>query len=171
MGDKSKIHWTDAIARRFWYGVETPDGKDACWPWVLGRFTSGYGQFRIGKKKHRAHRVAYAVTYRDPGDLLVCHSCDNPICCRPSHLFLGTHEDNARDRDEKGRGIRGRKRPEAGSPGERNPAAILTETEVRSIRRRHAKGGATYADLAERHGVAASTVAAIIQRKTWRDLV
>ncbi len=169
------IQWTDALEERFRENYETPEdparGQSRCWPWTAGRFTSGYGQFRMGRVKVRAHRAMWSMIYGEiPEGFLVCHHCDNPLCVRPSHLFLGTSEDNARERDEKGRGLRGRKRPEAGSPGERNPAAILTETEVRSIRRRRSKG-ATYAELAERHGVALSTIAAIVQRKTWRNVV
>lgn len=52
-----------------------------------------------------AHRISYIIAYDSiPQDMLVCHSCDNPLCVRPTHLFLGTNADNVRDKELKGRG-------------------------------------------------------------------
>lgn len=93
----------DPVAR-FWEKVAIR-GADDCWEWEASRNPWGYGQFRIGSKIFTTSRVAFAlVKQREPGDLLVCHSCDNPSCCNPAHLWLGTDADNNRDRSEKGRG-------------------------------------------------------------------
>ncbi len=168
----TKIEWTDGLWVRFYGHVDIPiDGYHACWEWTAGRFKKGYGQFRIGTKKHKTHRLMWDHTYGPiPNGKIVCHTCDNPPCCRPSHLFLGTHADNARDRDQKGRGTKGRKRPEAASPGETNPAAILTEKDVREIRRRVSLCDGTYESLGLEYGVAKSTIGAVVQRRTWRAI-
>jgi hypothetical protein len=92
---------------RFWSKVAKT--RDGCWEWAGGMFNSGYGQFCIRHHPYLAHRVAYELTYGPiPSGsgyhgTCVCHRCDNKSCVNPSHLFLGTHQDNIRDRVAKGR--------------------------------------------------------------------
>lgn len=88
-----------------WGRVDKSGGPEACWPWTGARH-KGYGMIGIARKKHGTHRVAYALATGDPGDLHVCHACDNPPCCNPAHLFLGTHQDNMRDLVAKGRALK-----------------------------------------------------------------
>lgn len=93
-----------AASRRetsFWSFVAKGD-EGSCWEWV-GSPSARYPQFFVGGKYIYAHRV-------DPGDLLVCHVCDNPRCCNPSHLFLGTVKDNNEDKIRKGRHLPGHAR-------------------------------------------------------------
>lgn len=86
----------------FWNFVKI--GKEnECWEWQAGRNDRNYGRVHIGGRQEKAHRVAYRLTYGEPGLLKVCHSCDNPPCCNPSHLFLGTQKDNILDMVRKGR--------------------------------------------------------------------
>lgn len=95
-------HFTNAEKRRFW---ELVDGSsDICWTWRATKTSGGYGFFR----KYSAHRIAYFLASGiDPGNAQVCHSCDNPCCCNPAHLFVGSHNDNMADKMAKGR-ARGR---------------------------------------------------------------
>ena len=80
---------------------ERLDKSSACWTWTGKRYPTGYGRFG----KHYAHRVAYELAYGPiPEGMHVCHSCDNPPCCNPAHLWIGTPKDNMQDRERKGRG-------------------------------------------------------------------
>jgi len=89
---------------RFWSRVDKSGGPDACWLWTAGTHTRGYGRIRWGGKAQSAHRISWTLANGPIGaDLYVCHKCDNPLCCNPSHFFLGTASDNMSDRDEKGR--------------------------------------------------------------------
>ena len=75
-----------------------------CWIFTGGKNNIGYGMIRDEKKMRTAHRVSYEEhNGKIPVGLLVLHSCDNPICCNPNHLSLGTHKDNTRDMMNRGR--------------------------------------------------------------------
>jgi hypothetical protein len=102
--DEALLSKLRAYAPRFWARVERLT-TDECWSWQGRTQIDGYGQFYLpGSGSARAHRAAWALTYGAiPAGLFVCHHCDNPVCCNPSHLFLGTALDNNRDRDQKGR--------------------------------------------------------------------
>jgi len=100
---------------RFWSRVNI-DTPDKCWNWKpKSHFNYGYGAFCIqvekGKfKQLKAHRVAYFLHYKiNPINKCICHSCDNPACCNPNHLFMGTLADNNKDRTNKYRQSCGKK--------------------------------------------------------------
>ena len=146
-------------ARRFWQKVDRTG--DHCWPWTGVRYNTGYGQVKRGGRTQTTHRLAWTLTYGAiPDGLIVCHHCDNPICCRPDHLFLGTHHTNALDRTAKQRGV------QAVRYGAENGMAILTEADVRAIREGRAEGR-SYNDLAREFGTSKSNVANIAKRRTW----
>src|SRR5438128_94028 len=89
---------------RFWSRVPTTQDPKDCWEWVAARDGKGYGNFAVRGKNFVASRLAYILTYGDIStDLYVCHRCDNPPCCNPSHLFLGTPSANQYDAAQKGR--------------------------------------------------------------------
>ena len=102
-----------------------------CWVWKLSKDHVGYGRLKVslGSRDRfvftSAHRYAYQIWNGEiPGGMCVLHRCDNPPCCNPEHLFLGTHSDNMRDMHTKGRGPRGYKRnPEICSANARKRSA------------------------------------------------
>ena len=72
--------------------------RAGCWEWTGAKDSGGYGQLRYLGVNHLVHRVAWLV-WRGPlkKGLDVCHSCDNPVCVNPAHLWVGTAKDNIRD--------------------------------------------------------------------------
>lgn len=99
-----------SFAPRFWASVQK---SDSCWTWTGRRYPGGYGEFSVKHVNYRAHRVSWMLNVGPiPDGLLVCHHCDNRLCVRPDHLFLGTDKDNQTDAIRKGRHARGRLSPE-----------------------------------------------------------
>lgn len=96
---------------RFWRWVDKR-GPDECWPWTGAHNGIGYGTINISRHMFLATHVAVVIDGRsiDAGSD-VCHTCDNPTCCNPAHLFVGTREDNMRDARKKGRLATGDRHP------------------------------------------------------------
>jgi hypothetical protein len=98
---KSITHLTEEQKARFWSRVHK---GDECWPWTGAKTPAGYGKMNVSCRHFYAHRISYVLTFGDiPDNLFVCHTCDTPSCCNPSHLFAGTNQDNVTDRNAKGR--------------------------------------------------------------------
>lgn len=91
------------LAERFWKKVDRR-GPDECWPWT-GATVQGYGRLNIDNRSVLAPRVLIEVEFGVPvpPHLRVLHHCDNPPCCNPAHLFIGTQADNVADMWAKGR--------------------------------------------------------------------
>lgn len=125
---------------------------DQCWNWQAATFTNGYGAFRLDGRTVLAHRIAYLIGKGDPGGTVVRHGCDNPLCCNPGHLELGTQRDNVHDKVRRGR--------------LKLPPSKLTESQVRAIR------ADNRADLkiAESYGVSRSLIQQIRTRKVWAQV-
>ena len=154
---------------RFWAKVEVR-GADECWNWIGSVNNKGYGRISDPTGRHvYVHRLSFQLSSgKDPGALLVCHRCDNPRCCNPVHLFLGSQADNMRDGAQKGRV--GRKRGFRGQQGESNPTARLAANQVREIRIRKAEGE-SYTMLARAYGVSRGCIQGIVERTTWKHVV
>lgn len=98
----------DDPAQAFWSRVQKVDDESSCWLWVGGwTDKSGRGRWRLGGKNMIASRAALILSKgpppESPEELHACHTCDTPGCCRPSHLFWGTREENMQDMAKKGR--------------------------------------------------------------------
>jgi hypothetical protein len=155
----------------FWGKVDRSGGPDSCWNWTAALNQNGYGVWggnrKIGLKSGIAHRAAWVLTYGPiPDGMFICHHCDNPPCCNPAHLFLGTPQDNMDDMDRKGR------RVSVSRPADLNPNAKLTWDDVREIRRLYRRGvrGCGSKVLAERFGTTHQSVLAIVNNRQWIEV-
>lgn len=168
-----------SVEGRFWSKVDRSGGPGACWEWAGWRFTvSGYGAFDKTKprKKIGAHRQSWELTFGSiPRQICVLHRCDNRGCVNPSHLFLGTHADNAADREAKGRGNppsgerhRAKMRIVA-ARGESSGTSKLTSNQVIEIRERVFRGETHHAVAAD-YGISRSQVGRIAARIDWAHL-
>lgn len=129
-----------------------------CWEWTGAKSGKGYGLFMWRKPVVQyAHRAAWFFEHSEWPALCVCHRCDNRLCVRPSHLFLGTNADNNADMVAKGR--------QRGPAGERNTFSLLTDEDVLQIRTL-ATTGITQRELGEEFAVSQQCVSAIVNRKT-----
>lgn len=142
--------------------VVMPSG---CWHWRGAHIEGGRPLFTIRRKNVLASRAALILIrgVSFAAGMCACHHCDNPSCCNPAHLFVGTQADNMRDASEKGR-LRGPK-----VLGERHASAKLTEAQVLGVRSRHA-AGSSLSSLAREHGVAVQSIRAIVRRSTWKHI-
>jgi hypothetical protein len=132
-----------------------------CWPWRLRLNTGGYGDASYAGKRMNASRVAWAVTNGEiPAGMVVCHSCDNPSCCNPSHLFVASQAENLADCRRKGR-----QRYRRGSHHHR-AAAKLTESDVRRARELYASG-IPQTHIAKIFGVHSSVICRAVRGKSW----
>lgn len=160
---------TEETVTRFWSLVQVR-GPNECWPWLGGGWSKqpgGYGRFHIRRRGYRAHGLAFFITSGVwPMGQIVCHSCDNPPCCNPSHLFAGTQADNHQDAVAKGRK---RKQPPPSHPGTSNGRAKLSEAQVRAMHKLRASGW-TQAALAEHFGVCQALVSFVVRGKLWSHL-
>jgi hypothetical protein len=114
---------------RFRAKVDSSGGPDACWPFMGARSSDGYGSVVFQGKLRGAHQVAYFLE-NGVWPKHTMHSCDNPPCCNPRHLFDGSVKQNQNDAVARGR------QPS----GERSPRAKLTDAQASSIRARYDGG-------------------------------
>jgi hypothetical protein len=168
---------SNALANKFWALVKKRSGS-GCWLWMGWRVPTGYGTFAANRKLIRAHRFAWILSHGDiPAGMCVLHKCDNPSCVRPDHLWLGTHLDNMRDMNRKGRripatGLRNgaNTKPDQVLRGERHCRARFTDAQVLDIRRRIANGERNIT-IAREFGVSKGAISGIVNGRTWRHLL
>ena len=162
---------------RFWSYVKV-GSETECWPWQTARTTAtGYGRFSLQGRGVVASRVAFRLFHGRDAAGFVCHTCDNPPCVNPTHLFEGDGAANYADCRAKGRtnnasgdrhGLR--VHPERRARGNRNPRTRLREWQVREARDLYLTGGWSQTDLAKRYGVTREVMSLAIRGATWKHV-
>lgn len=139
---------------RFWSRVKVV-GRNDCWLWTAKLDVMGYGLFYIHTLRHQAHRVSWMIWHQKPipDGLLGCHSCDNPTCVNPHHIFLGTTQENTADAAAKGRLVR-----------------KLEPHQVRAIRHKLSTTDLSMNAIAKQFSVSQQTIVKIAKRRTWRHV-
>jgi hypothetical protein len=157
---------------RFWAKI-AKGGPADCWPWTACINNKGYGFFGHPVGLFLAHRVAYAIANNGlPQNACVCHHCDNPLCCNPAHLWLGTLADNNHDMARKGRAATGdrhgsRLHPESLARGD----AHGSKTHPESLPCGNRNGAHTHPESVrkgEAHGMAKLTDAIVREIRFFR---
>lgn len=144
---------SESLESRFWKKVVVKGDND-CWPWVAATI-QGYGCIGVGNGKTAlASRVSWSMKHGPiPSGKYVLHSCDNPRCVNPAHLYVGTAADNSKDMVLRGRGVSGK--------------SILTDLDVAEIHRMHFLGK-TNTEIAEKFGVQQPAICKVLAGKTPR---
>lgn len=154
-------HLTYDFLDRFFYFVDDIGDESSCWNWMGSKDGGGYGIFickEYGREK--AHRLMYMETYGEiPEGMYICHTCDNPSCVNPSHLFLGTNQDNIDDKVLKDRQSR--------LFGKNNGRSKLSEMDVINMRKDYKSGNYSYRDLVKKYNIGQTQVARIIKKESW----
>ncbi len=148
----------NTLEQRFWSKVNK-NTDTGCWEWTAFKNKSGYGMFTVSSSlRTYAHRIAAKLDGRDPTGMSVCHSCDNPSCVNPAHLFLGTQQDNVDDMRAKGR---------ANYSKPPSSQRKLTDDQVREIRVSKISSRA----LAKHYAVSQGAIQQIKKYNTYKDLI
>lgn len=168
---------------RFWAKVDRSGGPDACWMWTASKNKTGYGGFRLGRKMPLSHRAAWVIANGQiPHDgsyhgICVCHRCDNPPCCNPAHLFLGTNAENVADKTAKkrnnsplGDAHKSRLYPEKRPRGELHGRAKLTAAQIVAIREMYKDDKISMTAIADQFHVSNVLISKIIKRKIWQHV-
>ncbi len=149
---------TMTLEQRLWARVER-GAPDECWPFRKAP-THEYGQLMDNRRPVLAHRLAYSLTKGEiPEGMVVRHTCDNPPCCNPAHLTIGTYADNSRDMTERSRAAR----------LFQISTTKLTDEQVRQIVRRR-RAGEGSADLASEFGVSRGYINDLAAGRAYRAI-
>lgn len=154
--------------------VRGPEGQawnfrgpyEGCWEWSGGVFNEGrkglcYGRVWFKGRNRTVHRLVWEEFYGEiPEGLEVCHTCDNPKCWRPDHLFLGTHKENMEDRK-----LKGRNNSKRSATGFRLPQTRLSDKDVSEIRSLYEARKHTQKELSIIFGVTQSHISDIINKR------
>ena len=156
---RTRRTWSEVIETILSRIVVEPESN--CWVWQGAKRNGGYGNIKHRGKSIATHRTIWEY-YNGPipDGIHVLHKCDNPPCCNPDHLFLGTHTDNVRDMDNKGR------RRTVCTYGEQHYKTSLTLKEAMAIK----KDSRFQRLIAKDYRISESTVSHIKNGYTWKQL-
>lgn len=154
--------FTKADKIRFWGYVYNQEPDD-CWVWLAGKCGSaGHGLFKHRSTTLYAHRISWFLARdSDPEEFLICHTCNNPPCCNPFHLYKGTSSDNSKDSFACGNSNR---------RGSAHPGALLHEFNVLEIRRLCRETSLSYRQIGDKFGVSLHVVYRINRRLSWTHI-
>ncbi len=162
------LYFTEKEEEYFFSKIKEGSNPDNCWEWVAST-RNGYGSFRLRDKIVDTHRLMYELAYGEiPKGVHCLHTCDNPSCVNPAHLFLGTQQDNVNDMYSKGRQSRVGNR--GNSRGEDHGNSILTEEDVLEIRSLYSEGKFTQQEIANTFCISKRQVCFIVNRKRWKHI-
>jgi len=145
-------------------------GEDECWFWLGYKNEDGYGRVQIKDWQYYAHRVIYNLAF--PGVIeirapkltdekgFLLHTCDNPACCNPKHLWVGTHRDNMEDKVKKNR--------QKKFPTDSGPRCKLTMQQAREARQLRKEGIPTR-ELAVRFGISLPSMKTLIRGDSYKE--
>lgn len=169
LGNRRSRSNGDAIST-FWSHVDRRS-DDECWEWSAGKTSrlpgQNYGLFSWNHKGIRAHRFSFELHYGPlVGKEMACHTCDNPPCCNPKHLFRGNAKRNSDDMMSKGRHKNGQMvHPEIVKRGQSHPMHKITEAKAMEILR----SSASTNDLMQ-YSLSKSAVNGIRSGRSWAHL-
>ena len=150
---------------------------NGCLVWQGSVNKAGYGKIKVAGRHLTTHRLAYVLAHGViPKGALVCHSCDNPGCCDPDHLWLGTHLSNMRDKIDKGRCSRGeahaiatKRGGQRPMPGSAHGRSILVESQIPELRKMY-RDKLPLRVIGDKFGVSKQTVIDAARGATWRHV-
>lgn len=150
------------LEERFWPKVIKLFGMNSCFEWVAAKDRAGYGSIGLNGKVISAHRASWIIHNGPiPNGGWVLHKCDNPSCVRPSHLFIGNHKSNMKDKVSKSR--------QHHPSGSKNGRTKLADMDVIQIRIDHSNGKST-TEIAKEKGIHRHSAWMIVTNKSWKHI-
>ena len=151
--------------KRFWTKIEKGQNENDCWKWLAGKHKFGYGKIKIYGKTMGAHCFSFILhNGKIPIGKLILHSCNNPECCNPLHLYAGTYKDNSNDMIKADSQIK----------GENVNTAKLNKEQVLKIRKLYQSNKYTLKKIALLFRIGISTVHHIVTNnkkyKHWKHI-
>lgn len=157
-----QIELTDDVKRRFWLGVDKR-GDNECWNWQRS-CRQGYGALKAGRSIVSCHRLSYVMHYGEPEEcMLICHTCDNRLCCNPNHLVAGSPRQNVVDAIDRKRMV--------AYKGDQHPQARYSDEFVRAVWYIRQMTGWGASRIEKQLQMKRGSLRKIIERRTYQHLI